>query len=370
MKNIRLLLISFFSFAIILSSCNKDKVEPIDVSSLPTNFKVDIPSSINKAATKAYKEGDGLNGNIMYLHLTNFIHIGNEAAIIVEEIIKSISKNGLSQEGDFTFTGDDDGREKHVVITTNSDFEGTTWQYQLTMTDKLSESEEDGGIAMQIFWNKGTIKGVSILKPYNIDRNIEELLQTAMFRIDYSEATENGYEQEMTVYISDMELPSPLVNPYAINSLKMNVGKKGNIVEVYGNSSHPNAKFFNNDVGFNWAFVAAGEEDTNIGIAEVGLPPCTLNTDNRTTILKTNSLNAVFIAQIIEVWPELDPITVAQYLKNTEAPGYFNSNGFVQGGTSPGSEYGNIETAIASLSPYNPSIITNMHVTFKNATAK
>ena len=362
MKKFRLFLISIFSFAIILSSCDKNKVESIDASSLPTKFKVDIPSSINKASTKAYKEGSGLNGDEMYMHLTNFIHLGDEAAKIVEDIMKAISTYGLSQEADFTFTGDDDGREKHVVIVTDSDFEGTTWQYQLTMAD--------GGMAMQIFWNKGTIKGVSILKPYNINRNDDDLMTEALFRIDYSEAAENGYEQEMTVYISDIELPSPLVNPFAMNSLKMNVGKKGNIVEVYGNSSHPNAKFFSNDVGFNWAFVAAGKEDTDIGVAEVGLPPSTLNSDDRATILETYSLNAVFTAQINAVWPGLDPAQVALFLKNTEAPGYFNSSGFIQGGTSPGSQYDALETAIASLSPYNPYAITNLHITFKSATAK
>ena len=367
MKNLNLILVFVFSFTIIFNSCEKDEVDnPVEENFIPTNFKVDIPSSINRASTKAYNnKSASIGGNDIYMHLTNFIHLGDEAAQIVEDIMISIGKNNLSQEMSFSFISEDDGREKKVVIVADSDFEGVTWQYQLTITDVLSENNEDGGVALQVFWNNGTVKGIAIIKPYNIDRNSETEFTNALFRIDYSEASENGYEQEMTVYISDIELPSPLVNPFAVSTLKMNVGKKGNVVEIYGNSNHPNAKFFTDDVGFNWAFVAAGEIDSNIGVAEVGLPPSDLDSDERAAILETHSLNNVFTNQINETWPGLDPETVASFLENTEAPGYFNSNGFVQGGTSPGSQYDNIKEAIDALTPYNPYYITNMHVAFK-----
>ncbi|MBN1253586.1 MAG: hypothetical protein JXR51_03360 [Bacteroidales bacterium] len=361
----KIILISALLILTIFNSCKKDEANIWDDNYLPENFKVDIPSSINSSENKVFKTETPVSGNEIYFYLTSFIHIGDEAAQIVEDIINSIRQNNLSQEMSFSFTSDDDGRLKNVTIIQNSDFEGITWQYQLTMTDAESENNADNGLAMQIFWNKGTIKGVAIIKPYNVNRNCETVFTNAMFRVDYSEAAENGYEQEMTVYISDIQLPSPLVNPYAMETLKMNVGKTGNIVEVYGNSNHPNAVFFTADVGFNWAFVAAGETESNIGLAEVGLPPSDLNSDSRTVILETYSLKNVFTNQIYSVWPGIDPVNMAVYLQNTDAPGYFNSTGFVQGGTSPGSEYNAIDEAINDLVPYNPYIVSNMHVQFK-----
>ena len=78
----------------------------------------------------------------------------------------------------------------------------------------------------------------------------------------------------------------------------------------------------------------------------------------RKTIRKTG-------AQIYEIYPDITPELVNQYLLNTEAPGYFNNTGFVQGGVAPNSAYAEFETAIESLIPYNPFEITNLEIGFK-----
>ena len=55
---------------------------------------------------------------------------------------------------------------------------------------------------------------------------------------------------------------------FSMRNLRMFVGKKANIVDVYGNSNHPRANLFNeNAVGFNYAFVASSDANENIAVA-------------------------------------------------------------------------------------------------------
>jgi hypothetical protein len=136
-------------------------------------------------------------------------------------------------------------------------------------------------------------------------------------------------------------------------------------VDVYGNSNHPNAKFFTADAGFNWAFVASADESANLAVAEVGLPPSTLDESTRNVLLEDYSIKNVFTDQIMAVWPGIDKSLLDGYLYNAGAPGYFNAAGFVQGGTSPGNEYNAVEARIDELSPFNPSEINNLVISFK-----
>ena len=356
------------AIAVFFASCEKDDVQ-LDENIIPETFSVEIPQSLSSSTMKSLKNGeeDILQGNDIYEHLRVFIHVGDEAAQIVEEVIKAIRLYGLSEPMSFSYEGDDDSRTKNVVIVADSEYEGTVWKYQMTVTDADSEGNDDGGVGMQIFWNKGTIKGVAIMKPNNIDRNTEDLFANAMFRIDYSEGLENGYEQEMTVYISGITLPSPLMDPYAMKTMKMTAGRNGDIVEVFGNSNHPNAVLFSSETGFNWAFVAAGKLETDLGVAEVGLPPSDLNSNDREKILGEYSLKNVFTNEITNAWPDIifNPNLLATYLQNTDAPGYFNAQGFVSGGTSPGDEYNELSNAIESLVPFNPFDVSNLSLEFK-----
>ncbi len=373
MKKLSFILSFVLVATLFFTSCDKNNVEPTDNSIIPETFSVEIPQALTSTTVKSAKnaEGDVLNGNEMYEHLTTFIQIGDEAAQIVEEVIRAIRLYGLNEPMSLSYEGDDDGRTKNLVIVADSEFEGTVWNYQMTITDADSEGNADGGIAMQIFWNTGTTHGVAIMKPYNIDRNTEALFTDAMFRIDYSEKGENGYEQEMTVYISGITLPDAALDPYAMETMKMTVGKNGNIVEVFGNSNHPNAAFFTTTTGFNWAFVAAGETDSDLGVAEVGLPPSDLNSTDRNVILGTYSLKNVFTDQINTEWPGIDPALLDIYLQNTDAPGYFNAQqGFVQGGIAPNTDYIVLDAAIENLVPFKPLDISNLSLEFKVSSAK
>jgi hypothetical protein len=264
----------------------------------------------------------------------------------------------------FSFTSTKDGRVKNVTIIESAVFENQTWAYRLTLTDQEEAADDPQHTAMQIYWNNQPIKGVAILNPYNIDRTIPVGLKDVMYRVDYSEAGEYGYTHHMIVSVDGLPLEDPIFHPYSMSTLKMFVGRNGDVVDVYGNSEHPNARFFTGEVGFDWAFVASGSYSDDIAVAEVGLPSNVLDRDDRNALLVENSIENVFTQQIYEVWPWIDSTTVQTFLYNTQAPGFFDHTGFLQGGTAPGPEYDPLVNIISGLTPYNPALIHEMEIQF------
>lgn len=360
----------------VITSCELDPIENnTGESILPERFKVDIPGSLSKNDQKSSfhkslkADNDTLDGNEIYEHLGNFIAIGEAGADIVQSIIWSISVHKVDRVIELTYISDEDNRTKSLVVDSNVVFQSRTWEYQLTITDVLNEGNADGGIGMQVFWNKSPIEGIALIKPSNMNIRDNENVG-AMFSIEYSEKGMGEYESYMIIGIADLPLPNATLFPYAMNSLKMFVGKKGDIVDVYGNSNHPNAKFFTDKTGFNWAFVASGSENEDIGVAEVSLPQSTLNTTDRNIILKDYSVKNVLTNEINDwflttygVRPNADDLS--GLLTNADAPGYFNNGGFIQGGTAPNDNYSTIEGRLELLSPYNPSTVTNLEISFK-----
>ena len=144
----------------------------------------------------------------------------------------------------------------------------------------------------------------------------------------------------------------------------MFVGKKGDFVDVYGNSSHPNAKFLTEKVGYNWAFVASGSDVENAAVVELGLPLSTVDSDERAVLLEENSIFNVLYSEVKTIWPHASDEILNAWLTNTEAPGFFNKNGFIQGGEAPGNQFLPLVERIAGLSPYNPKAIANLEITF------
>jgi hypothetical protein len=364
-----LALVAALGFLMSLSSCQTNE-DASQKDILPSKFRVAVPSSMTTTTSGARiggrTETDTLKGNAIYLNLATFIAIGDGAALIVEEFIAGIRIYHIDRVLSLSYVSDDDKRTKNLVVSSQVAYEGKTWDYELTITDAESENNGDGGKALQIFWNKSSvIQGIAIIKPYNCDRIKNTNVPDAMFRIDYSEAGENGYDQQMEVSISGLPLGNPLENPYAANTLRMFVGKKGDVVDVYGNSNHPNAVFFSGTKGFDWAFVASSSDSKNIAVSEVGLPPNTLDSHDHQVLLKEYSIKNVFTTEITTVWPGIDQSILNAYLANTAAPGYFNSNGFISGATSPGADWDVLATRLDNLTPYNPSETNSLSLEFK-----
>jgi hypothetical protein len=368
----RLLTLGLFASVLFTSCENNEMVEP-QQDLLPNSFSVDIPNSLSNqnSVTNGRINGriseDTLKGNDIYLHLNTFIAVGEGAADLVEEFIEGIRKYKIDRIQSLSYISEDDNRKKNLLVLSNITFENQTWDYQLTVTDANSEGDADGGKALQIFWNKSAkVKGIAIVKPFHCDRNDNTNAPDAIFRIDYTEGGSSGYDAQMEVSISGLPLPSPLDDPFAISTLKMFAGKKGDVVDLYGNTNHPNAILFSGNAGFNWAFVASGNDVKNIGVAEVGLPPSKLDETNRNILLKEYAIKKVFTKEITTLWPGIHQTLLDAYLSNTGAPGYFdNKKGFIAGGTSPGADWDVLANRLNALSPYNPKNISDLSVSFK-----
>lgn len=360
-------------FSLTLTSCeNNESIQP-QQDLLPQKFSVDIPQSLSNTnsvrsgrASGRIKE-DTLQGNDIYLHLNTFIAVGEGAAQLVEEFINGIRKYKIDRIQSLTYRSEDDNRIKNLVVLSDVDYEGRLWDYQLTITDAESETQPDGGKALQIFWNKSReISGIAIIKPYNCDRIQNVTAKDAVFRIDYTEASTLNYDAQMEVSISGLPLANPLQDPFSVSALKMFVGKKGDAVDVFGNTDHPNAILFTGNTGFNWAFVASGSDSKNIGVAEVGLPPSQLDETDRNVLLKEYSIRNVFTDEITAVWPGINQDLLAAYLSNTAAPGYFDAKkGFLTGGISPGAEWDELAPRLTGLTPFNPKVLHELAITFK-----
>lgn len=350
------------------TGCTEDPgPEPNGQSILPESYGIDIPDALSNAGSerKSSYGVDTLRGNDVYEHLRTFIHAGDHAAELVEQVIRAITLYQINKPMSLSFESDDDGRVKNLEVVENSEFDGATWEFRLTITDADSEGESDGGKALQVFWNRDPVKGIAILKPYNINRVNDADAADAMFRVDYN-TDDTFYDATMMVYVAGLPMASPLVDPYSMKALKMFAGKKGDIIDVYGNSDHPNAILISGNPGFNWAFVASGNEVKNIGTAEVGLPPSNLDEPGRSRLLGYYAIGEVFEREIRAVWGDQVPqVLIDAYLANTEAPGYFDSQGFVSAGVTPGGDYDELDIRLIDLSPYNPKDIGNMIITFK-----
>jgi len=368
--------LSFYSFLALLlgvlffTACENtyDRVPGLEDenSILPDQLTVDIPAALLEDASslKGLPVVDTLKGREIYGFLRFFIHTGDHGAHIVKHIIYGIRRYNIDQVKTVSYESEDDGRIKNLVVTESPEFDGRTWEYGLTITDALSESEADGGKGMQVFWNKNPKEGISVIKPCNLDRSNEGDWVQAMFRIDYSGAGEMGYDHHMIVSIADLPSIDPLLAPFAMDAMKMFVGKRGDFVDVYGNSSHPNAKFLTEKVGYNWAFVASGSDEQDAAVAEVGLPLSTVDAEERSVLLEEYSIYNVLYKEVKTVWPHASDKILQAWLSNTEAPGFFNKQGFIQGGEAPGDEFLPLVERIGTLSPYNPKLIANLEINF------
>jgi hypothetical protein len=99
-------------------------------------------------------------------------------------------------------------------------------------------------------------------------------------------------------------------------------------------------------------------------VVELGLPLSTLDSDDRSVLLEENSVYNVMYNEVKTVWPNASDEILEAWLANTEAPGFFDRHGFIQGGEAPGDEFLPLVERIGSLAPYNPVLVSNLEIEF------
>jgi len=367
-------------FALSFFSCSKDDEQGNDSSvdnPFPETLVVDVPDALSagnslKSSMNASSVMDdgAFDGNEIYRNLRVFVALAENGAEFVQEVMDAVRIHNLARELDFNFTSDDDKREKHLVVKENQTFEGIAYKFGLTLTDLESESDSVKGIGLQLFWSGNPVKGVALVKPINFNRASTDL-GSAVIRIDYTEAVA-GYDATMIVSISGLPTDNAVNDKFVVDNIKMFVGKKGAIVDVYGNSNHPYAYFTSktpSGTGLNYAFVASANDQEDYAVAEVSLPPSTLGSSSRTDILETYSIKNVLVGALVEEYGQsannvLAYIEQNNLLKNVAPPGYFSNGSFIASGTAPEEKYSELETRMNSLSPYSPNVVAMQRLQF------
>ncbi len=340
---------------VFLVACTED--EPNPQISIPDQFTIDIPEPIssNTGSPSGRTTGDGdgiVEGNEIYESLRGFIHIGDQSAQILKFTLVVAAALETSNVSSITFSSDDDNREKRLDLTENVTRGGVTYAYEMTMFD-VADNEQ----ALQLLWNTAPTEGLGILRPFYVDRSRDDD-EDAYIRIDYSE-DHPDYEATMTVTISGVE---PVENG-DIDNLKMFVGKNGDIVEVMGNSNHPDIVILDDNFtgGRNYAFVGRGDDAADLGVVNLALPPSSITTDD---VLTDYSVFTV-LEDEIQSAGLTDQTIIDAILVNAHSPAYFNNSGFITSGTdNKPASFSDSFVDLSGMSPFVPNDIKNLSIGF------
>jgi hypothetical protein len=344
----RVLFLTTLSFILITLACKDIPIDPITKAITPARFRIKIPDAISSPDLQKSIKTDTIQGEDIYKMLRYFIYAGDASATLVEQIIISIQQNNITEAGSSTYVGDD-GRTKDIVITESVSYDSNNWDFFMEITD-------EGNEAMQLFWNADPIYGICIFKPAEMNHDLNQQLD-AMYKVEYSEE-DVTYDKTMEISICSLDSN----DIFFLKSMKMFVGKKGNIIDLFGNSCHPNAILVSTQGGIDWAFIAQADDSKNIAIADVCLPPllCTTNIN----IMTDYSIFNVYVDEMTAAGIT-DTMMQQAYLYNSQSPAYFGEVGFAACGTNvPSAEYNSL--SLNGLKPYIPSEIYYMNIIFDN----
>lgn len=338
-------------------ACSSDD-EVTNTVDVPSQFSIDIPTPISSntgnLSGRTSGDGDGvIEGNEIYESLRYFIHLGEESADVLELTLQVGAILEANNVRSYTFVGDDDSREKRIDIAEDVTRGGVSYEYEMIMVDT-----ENGDQALQLLWNTSPVSGVGILKPYNIDRTDNEVSENAFLRIDYTE-DDATYDATMTISIAGVE---PVENG-DIDNMKMFVGKKGDVIEVMGNSNHPNVVIIDQDYtgGRNYAFVGRGDESSDLGVVKLALPPSSTTTAD---VLEDFSVYSVLEMEINEV-ANLDQAVIDAILVEAQAPAYFNNDGFITSGVAnKPAGFSDTFVDLSGMNPFVPNDIKTLVIDF------
>ena len=241
----------------------------------------------------------------------------------------------------------------------------------MSLTDVTDEAAGDG-LGMQIFWSGNPVKGVAIIKQKHLSHANNDL-GNAVIMIEYTEAPAEDYDATMIVSIADLDLKSPDVDKFSADRIKLFVGKKGEIFDLYGNSNHPNAFFGSKqpaEIGLNYAFVASADNANHRSVAEIGLPPSSLQAMTKPEIINAYSVRKVLVEAVareynltLEATENSDSFKNA--VSNIDPPAFFANSELVATGTAPSSDYDVIIARKNVLTPYSPQMVSTMKLTFE-----
>lgn len=358
-----------------LQSCSKASDEKPDSNNqFPERLTLDIPAELStlsntKSATVAADEK--FDGKAMYANLRMFIGIAHGGAAYLDAMMNAIRVHKLNQPLDLEYADkDDNGRVKHLFVKEDQRYAGTDYRFGLSVTDVADENAGDG-LGLQIFWSGNPVKGVAIIKQKHLD-HANTNLGNAIIMIEYTEAPISDYDATMVVSIADLDLKSPSEDKFSADRIKLFVGKKGSIYDLYGNSNHPNAYFGTKQpavIGLNYAFIASADDANKRAVAEIGLPPMSLQAVTKSEIIDAYTVRKVLVEAVSREFNlSLQETENSEAFKNAvlniDPPAFFANSEIVATGTAPSADYDSLLVRKNTLSPFSPKIVSSMNISF------
>ncbi|MEP5613573.1 MAG: hypothetical protein ABJP45_15080 [Cyclobacteriaceae bacterium] len=340
-----------------LSNCGSDDTVAEKKLDIPETFTVDIPGAIssNTGGLSGRTDGDGdgfIEGNEIYESLRGFIYVAEQSAEIMDFILQVAAQMEAADLRTLSFTGDVDGREKRIDISEGVARAGIVFDFEMIMVDVESEDR-----ALQLLWNTGQVIGIGVMNPYQIERTPDNDPDT-FIRIDYGVSV-FGYEEIMQVQISGLGA----TENGDIDNMSLFVGRNGDLVDIIGNSNHPNLVIIDETYtgGRNYAFVGRGDEASNLGVVNLALPPSSWSTRD---YFETHSV-AIVLEEEIETAGITDQSVIDEILQEAQSPAYFNADGFITSGVNNKPlDFSTIFTDLSDLSAFVPADIAVLEVGF------
>ncbi len=367
MKTPKLRFTALLALLVLVWGCSEDDGGPapdfnggLSSDIFPSTFTVDIPDALsfdgNAPASGRISHDEEFDGGAdIYEALRIFIWVGEASAEILEGTITEIVAHDFDNLVAFSLISDDDGRQKDFEIKQQVTYGGQSFEFELTMFD------EDGAQGAQLIWSRDPARVVAILRPYDIDRTEGMGSKDVFYQIEYAE-NQGDYEASMVVSITNIQEE----DKDFLDNMKMFVGKNGDVIDVYGNSNHPELTILDPDFqgGRNYAFVARGDEVQDIAVAIVGLPPSSVSMLEG--LLEEYSVYNVFEQEMIAVGIT-NPDIIEFILQNAHSPAYFiGEDGFVGSGDNVPEHPGFTADFrdLSGLSPFVPKEIKELELEF------
>jgi hypothetical protein len=355
-------LLQFSALAFLLfSSCNSVVTNPPKAENIIPldSILVDIPAPLSTYVSGARKSSpvDPIDGQEIYEALRVYIGFAEESAELIRKILEIIHDQKLTKPKDFQFTGDD-GRTKEVSIRTDIFADGISWDYRINIQNS------GGNMAFQFFWIKKPFQAFAILDLYAMDSIEHQTIQGMMMSIQVNRNKGIGVKRQQMVQVADH--PKPGSDDSYLDNLKMLILDKGNLVEIMGNSNHPDMVLIDSSQtpGKSYSFVGRGSKSQDIGVVKLALPPSGLN--NLQFLFEQYSVDTVLKSEILNLDPSFPIDTLNVLLQNARIPAYFNGQGFISAGPIPPSLPGFTNTFIdlSGLNPFLPKEVRDLKIDF------
>lgn len=344
----------------LIVGCNDDPqlTSPEDLvlnEILPEKVSIDIPDALSFETTLVEGQIGQINlieGKDIYNNLRGIIRESELSVNVLRELIDMVAEAEIDSAVEFSIVSNLDNRQKDISIRRDVTRNFKNYSFQMDVSD--------GGVtAAQLLWRVDPIDILAILKPFDLNRNTDAAMKDVFKEIVYNEE-HLTYDELMGISITNMPESS------GFNNIQIVAGKIGSIVEVFGNSNHPNLILIDESFtgGRNYAFVARANAELDVGVALLALPPSAVDT-NENLFDEYAVLN--ILEQELETSGIVDQSIIDLVLNHATAPSFYSgAEGFLSSGANipDNPAFSNSFIDLSSFVPFVPRDIRDLEISF------